>query len=157
MLAPELKDKPLIKESYSVTEIKHTFWIKLKQEKSNLDYKLSQKEILMAATDAFEPNIKIIGSLVLKSSKSIPKCFVKLPNNYLEAVNELGQKMLIDVKGQIGSKILSTEFIKPSFDEYNEVPFVLEGYIRPESLKHELKPGKYTYKEDLKLTIEFKD
>ena len=157
--APELENiiQTPVSNDLPITEIKHTFWIKVKEEQSNLNYALSLKEVLSGTVNAGQPNIQITGSLVLKSRTSVSKCFVKLPSEYLEAINTANEKITIKLEGKIGSQKLNTDFVQPRFDEYNEVSFSIEGFILPESLNQELQPSKFAYKEDLRLIVEFKD
>jgi hypothetical protein len=140
-----------------VKQVNHTFWIKFSDAESKLHYKVAPSELLMGAPNGIIPNIRIVGTLALKSNFSVNKCLVRLPSYLLKAQNDNGETIDIQLRGTIGTKTLSTEFVNPDFDDFNEAHFVIEGFIDQASYLRGLSPGEYNFKQNLKLIVEFQD
>ncbi len=141
----------------AVKQLKHDFWIKFNENGSSLDFEIAQLELLNGRLDNKTPSVKIAGNLILKSRLSVSRCQVKLPSNTITASNGKGESITLQLRGSIGEFPLTTEFITPIFNEYNEVPFLLEAYVDPTTFKEGLNAGDYDYKSSLRLVIEFKD
>ena len=155
---PENYKKEKQDESQGIKQINHIFWVNFLKDLSKNDYYLSPSEILSGNVDTSKPNIRIIGNLILRSPASAPKCLVRLPSSQINAINtETKEIIKINLKGKIGNKTLSTEFVTPDFDQSLMALFEIEGYIDSFSLKNGLPPGEYNYTDSLKLIVEFKD
>lgn len=152
---------PVLSESFSsdepIKQVKHDFWIKFTENDSKTDYELTQLELLTGNMDISTPHIKTSGSLILRSKSSVAKCQVKLPSSFIDASNEKGENLKLRLSGKIGDKILTTDFLNPNFNEYNQANFSFQAYIDPSSFEGGLSAGDYEYKNNLKLNIEFKD
>jgi len=145
-------------QAEEIKQINHVFWVNFLKNLSKNNYYLSPSEILSGNVDTSRPNIRIIGNLILRSPNSARKCLVKLPSSQINAINtETKEVIKINLKGTIGNKALSTEFVSPDFDQSLMALFEIEGYIDSFSLKDGLPPGEYNYSDNLKLIVEFKD
>ncbi len=141
--------------------LNHTFWINILAEESKLDYTIKSDELIKGQINDYEPNIIIAGVLVVKLANSAEKCRVKLPQDIIEATNEKGESVKIRLRGLIGNpqnyKKLTTDFVKPEFNEFNEARFIIEGYIEPSTYLSRLEPGKYNFLDNINLVVEFWD
>lgn len=145
-------------ENQAIKQTNHVFWVNFLKNVSKNDYYLSPAEIMSGEVNTSRPNIRIIGNLVLRSPNSVSKCIVRLPSSQINAINsETKQIIKINLKGNIGNKALSTEFVNPEFDQSLIAPFEIEGYVDSFSLKDGLAPGDYDYSDNLKLIVEFQD
>ncbi len=127
---------------------KYTYQITFSPADSRSDYTVSQSELLYNQADGLNSNIKIIGKLVLSSAKAASSCQVRLIQSSIIAHSVSGQEIIIRLRGSIGDKPLSTKFVTPSFDQFNEVAFFVEGFIDPSSYKQGLLSGPYNYNFD---------
>jgi hypothetical protein len=153
---PELEQKAF-SSGQPVLQVKHSFWIKFSEEESRTDYLVSPKELFSGISIGQEPQIIISGSLILRNRQSASKCQVKLPSSILLASNKKGETIRINLQGKISNKPLSNEFVTPTFDSNNEAHFEIEGFVNPDDYLKGLRPGDYNFKNNLKLTVEFKD
>ncbi|MDX1920918.1 MAG: hypothetical protein SFU25_09325 [Candidatus Caenarcaniphilales bacterium] len=134
---------------------KHRFSIFFDKNESKLEHELSSVELINAIRESTEPDLIIKGKLILESLNSVPLCRVRLNSELIEAKNKNGDKVQIHIKGLIGSRRLSMEFVNPDFGETNVANFVIYGFVVPSSLKAPLKPGQYEYQDEIKLVVEF--
>ena len=88
-------------------------------------------------------------------------CRVRLPSEYITAFDkQTGESINIKLNGMIGIpdnyQELSTNFVKPIFNEYRETRFIIEGYIQANnSYLSRLEPGQYDFVDKLNLIVEF--
>ncbi|MDJ0626146.1 MAG: hypothetical protein QNJ31_07255 [Candidatus Caenarcaniphilales bacterium] len=138
-----------------VQAIGHRFGIKSNPVLSKLSYDVQPNELTSGISQSINPNIIIVGSLSVNSLDSASKCMVKLPSSVLKAENENGETIDVFLRGTIGNKSLTTDFIHPEFDAFNEAEFRIEGYIDTRSFKRGLSPGTYNFEKNLNLVVEF--
>lgn len=143
-----------------IKQVKHDFWIEFVKEGSNTDYELTQLELLTGTINEPSAPIEVQGNLTLRSRVSASLCQVALPSSFVDALNqqsEINQTIRLSLDGKIGDKKLTTDFINPNFDEYNQAHFSLQLFVEPSSLTQGLPAGIYDYQNGLKLSIEFQD
>jgi hypothetical protein len=127
---------------------KYTYQIVFSPSDSKPDYTVNQSELLYNQSDGLNANIKIAGKLVLSSTKAASNCQVRLIQSSIIARNVNGQERTIRLRGSIGDKPLSTQFTTPTFNQFNEASFFVEGFIDPGSYKQGLLSGPYNYNFD---------
>ncbi|MDX1920630.1 MAG: hypothetical protein SFU25_07865 [Candidatus Caenarcaniphilales bacterium] len=141
-----------------IVQFNHVFWIKILDSISQTDYSVKPEELVKGMVSYGSPHIKILGNLMLRSPNSAEVCMVRLPASSIKARNNLtGKEITLNLRGTIGGKTLSTEFVTPEFDQALVVPFQIEGYIDPTSMARGLEPGQYDYENALKLIVEFRN
>lgn len=137
--------------------IDHTFQLRVNEKKSNLNYEIDPRELVSGIALKDKPHIVLQGSLLLKSRNSAKNCFVRLPGRIIQAVNENGDAVELELKGIISGRPLTDVFVNPEFNDKNESIFRIEGYVTEKSLHKALQPGNYNFEEALNLIVEFRD
>jgi hypothetical protein len=144
-------------QNQEFSQFNHVFWIRTLPTISQTSYLVKAEEILRGSSNPGAPAMRILGNIILRSPVSAKACMVRLPASQIKAVNRnTGNAVVINLKGRVGNEPLSTEFVRPAFDESLLVPFEIEGYLEAGSLRG-LEPGVYSYGENLNLIVEFSE
>jgi hypothetical protein len=131
-----------------------TFWVEVNESRSKEGYAVSAQEVINGRTNFSSPQIKVVGNLYVEGPEANGFCVVRLPAGTIQAQNQNGSTLILQLSGTIGNQPLSTNFVKPEFNELNETTFEIEGYIDPSSIASGLIPGTYEYRDQLKLIVE---
>ncbi len=114
---------------------------------SKLNYTVQPQEILLDQQIALKPNLRIEGILKVFSEEAAENIRIRLSSSSLKAKRK-EEEIDTMVRGYIGNKYLSEQFVQPEFNQFNEVLFVIEGFIDGAAFKKGLGAGVYDYSID---------